>query len=140
MRINRKYLGTGWSFPPQFNKNDGSVQMDSEETDIHNSIFIILSTRLGERVMRPSFGAAIEDLIFSPLDAILKTKMIDDIKTAIIFHEPRVKVINVDISQTDENSGKLIIILDYEIRATNSRFSEVHFELEGGVLKLNNPN
>ena len=135
MSIQRKYLGIGWSFPPRFDKVEKTVVMDVEEKDIHNSIFIILSTRLGERIMRPDFGTQLEDLIFNPLSGILKTKVADAIKTAIILHEPRVKVLSVDISQSLDNEGKFIIELDYIIGATNSRFNNVYFELNEGVLK-----
>ncbi len=138
MSISRKFLGRGWSFPPKFDKNEKTVVMYEEEEDIHSSIFVILSTRLGERIMRPEFGTNLEELIFNNLTGILKTKVAESIKTSIILHEPRVKVIDVDISESNSNEGFFIVKLDYIIRATNSRFNEVYFELDKGVLKVSN--
>ena len=48
----KSFLGTGWSFPPSFNKNLLSVEMVSDETDIKQSLKIYLSTKVGERIMR----------------------------------------------------------------------------------------
>ena len=43
--MNKKsFLGTGWSFPPQFNKNTGSVSMVSDEEDIKQSLNIYFNT------------------------------------------------------------------------------------------------
>ncbi len=138
MAINKKFLGRGWSFPPEFSKDTKSVMMCEEEEDIHSSIFVILSTRLGERIMRPDFGTPVDELIFNPLTGILKTKVAESIRTAIILHEPRIRLIEVDVTQTDEKEGRFIIQLDYIIRTTNSRFNEVYFELDNGVLKNTN--
>lgn len=50
------FLGTGWSFPPTFNNISGTVEMVSDEKDIFQSLHILLSTQLKERVMRSDFG------------------------------------------------------------------------------------
>jgi phage baseplate assembly protein W len=55
------------------------------------------------------------------LDRTLKTFVIELIKTAILYHEPRIDVIKIDISETDELEGKLLVKIDYLIRSTNSR-------------------
>ena len=47
------FLGTGWSFPPEFNNMTGTVEMVSNVDDINQSLQILLSTTLGERVMQP---------------------------------------------------------------------------------------
>ena len=43
------------------------------------------------------------------------------IKTAILYHEPRIDVIRIDISETDPLEGMLMVKIEYKIRATNSR-------------------
>ena len=47
------FLGTGWSFPPEFRLDQKDAKMISDEEDIESSLNILLSTRLGERVMVP---------------------------------------------------------------------------------------
>ena len=49
----KTFLGTGWSFPPKFNKKSKRVEMISDVKDIKSSLEILLSTRLGERIMVP---------------------------------------------------------------------------------------
>ncbi|RQP08730.1 MAG: hypothetical protein EAS52_24730, partial [Parapedobacter sp.] len=55
-KLHKSFLGTGWSFPPQFDNEGGSVEMLSDGEDIRSSLEILLSTRPGERVMRPNYG------------------------------------------------------------------------------------
>ena len=61
----RTFLGTGLSFPLQTDAR-GQIVLTSGVQDIEQAIRIILSTRPGERVMRPTFGCKAHDLIFEP--------------------------------------------------------------------------
>jgi phage baseplate assembly protein W len=54
MSIDTTFLGTGWSFPPQFDLRHRGAVTVSEEEDIEQSLVILLSTHPGERVMQPS--------------------------------------------------------------------------------------
>ncbi|NQY06822.1 MAG: GPW/gp25 family protein [Flavobacteriaceae bacterium] len=121
MENKKSFLGTGWSFPPEFSSSLKETKMLSDEVDIQSSLHILLTTRLGERVMVPEYGCNLDELIFENLDRTLITYIIDLIKTAILYHEPRIDVIKIDISETDPLEGKLVIAIDYRVRATNSR-------------------
>ncbi|MCA1760474.1 MAG: GPW/gp25 family protein [Bacteroidales bacterium] len=136
MDENQSFLGRGWSFPPEFSKESRSVKMLEDEVDIKSSLEILLSTRLGERVMLPGYGCNLEELLFSPLNLTLKTYVIDLIKTAILYHEPRIDVKKIDIDLTEELNGVLLINIDYIIRSTNSRMNMVFpfYKEEGNEL------
>lgn len=136
MEATKSFLGRGWSFPPEFSKESRSVKMLEDETDIKSSLQILLSTRLGERVMLPGYGCNLEELLFSPLNLTLKTYVIDLIKTAILYYEPRIDVKKIDIDQADELNGVLLINIDYIIRSTNSRMNMVFpfYKEEGNEL------
>lgn len=121
----KSFLGTGWDFPPEFSRGQKATSMISNEEDIKSSLHILLTTRLGERVMLPNYGCNLEELLFQPLNRTLITYVTDLIKTAILYHEPRIDVIKIDISETDPLEGKLTISIDYRIRATNSRTNVV---------------
>ena len=70
----KSFLGTGWSFPPQFNKNTGNVSMVSDEEDIKQSLNIYFNTMIGERIMRPKYGCVIHDKQFEKIsDNILQS-------------------------------------------------------------------
>jgi uncharacterized protein len=136
MNENQSFLGRGWSFPPEFSKESRSVKMLEDEVDIKSSLHILLSTRLGERIMVPGYGCNLEELLFSPLNLTLKTYVIDLIKTAILYHEPRIDVKKTDINPADELNGVLLISIDYIIRSTNSRMNMVFpfYKEEGNEL------
>ena len=125
MEQSKAFLGRGWGFPPEFVKELKGVKMISNEDDIKSSLHILLTTRLGERVMVPEYGCNLEELLFENLNRTLITYVVELIKTAILYHEPRIDVQKVDISESDTNEGKLIILVDYIIRATNSRTNMV---------------
>lgn len=122
MNENTSFLGTGWSFPPEFNKKGiGRVKMLSEDVDIKSSLEVLLSTRLGERIMAPRYGCNLEELLFKPLNLTLKTYIKELIKNAILYYEPRIDVEKIKMDQTNELDGELLIVIYYRIRATNAR-------------------
>ena len=115
------FLGRGWGFPPEFSKDTKSVKLIEDEEDIKSSLEILLSTRLGERIMVPDYGCNLDELLFKPLNLTLKTYVVDLIKKAILYHEPRIDVNKIAIDPVNELNGELLIKLDYTIRSTNSR-------------------
>ncbi len=134
MENKKSFLGVGWSFPPEFNKEAAAVKMISDEEDIKSSLEILLSTRLGERVMVPQYGCNLDELLFENLNRTLVTYVIELIKTAILYHEPRIDVDRIDISESDVLQGELFIKVEYTVRATNSRNNVVFpFYLEEGT-------
>ncbi len=132
----QSFLGRGWSFPPEFSKESRSVKMLEDEADIRSSLHILLSTRPGERVMVPGYGCNLDELLFSPLNLTLKTYVIDLIKTAILYYEPRIDVRKIDIDPADELTGILLINIEFIIRSTNSRMNMVFpfYKEEGNEL------
>ena len=137
MSISKSFLGTGWAFPPQFDQQAASVSMISDEEDIRSSLEILLSTRPGERVMQPRYGCNLDELLFEPLTTTFKTYMKDLVATAILYFEPRIEVNKIDMDETNELDGKVIISIEYTIRSTNSRFNFVYpyYKTEGTEVK-----
>ena len=136
METNKSFLGRGWGFPPEFNKGTQAVKMLEDEADIKSSLEILLSTRLGERIMVPGYGCNLDELLFKPLNLTLKTFVVDLIKTAILYHEPRIDVNRINIDPTNELEGVLLINIDYTVRTTNSRKNIVYpfYKEEGNEL------
>ena len=130
------FLGTGWSFPPTFNTAAGSVEMTSDEADIQLSLQILLSTHKGERVMEPDYGCNLDDMVFEPMTTTFKTFMRETIKTAILYYEARIDLNSIKIDDSRETEGIILIILDYTVRTTNSRFNFVYpyYKKEGTEL------
>jgi phage baseplate assembly protein W len=126
MNENTSFLGRGWGFPPEFNKKLSEVEMSSDEKDIKESLIIILSTRVGERIMNPDFGCNLDELIFAPINLTLLTYVKDLIETAILYFESRIDLDKVNIVTSNDIEGELLIELDYTIRSTNSRRNLVY--------------
>lgn len=121
----KAFLGRGWSFPPTFIKEGGHVQMVEAEQDIRNSLFILLSTSVGERIMQPEYGSQIHKLVFEPIDPTFSTFMTEQIRTAILYFEPRVTLEAVEYIHDDFN-GKVDLKLNYQINGTNKRNNLVY--------------
>lgn len=137
MTRDTSFLGTGWSFPPEFSKR-GKVSMVSAEEDIRQSLLILLSTSPGERVMQPSFGCGLKHHVYENIDESTITLLKDLITRAILFFEPRVKLemILSDISESYE--GKINFTIVYRVISTNTRHNIVYpfYLREGSDVQL----
>lgn len=129
----RSFLGTGWSFPPVFDKANRHVRMVSDEEDIAESIRIILSTTPGERLMQPEFGCNLKKLVFEKIDSTLIAELNHLIYHALLDFEPRINFLNAEIINRDELDGILHIQVNYSIIITNTRHNMVFpfYLLEG---------
>jgi hypothetical protein len=119
------FLGTGWSFPPEFVQNGRGVVMTSDEEDIRESLEILFGTLQGERFMAPQYGLKPHELLFEPASTTMKEFLKDRITTAILIHEPRIRLLSLEVDNPDPNAGTTQISLEYEVRATNSRYNLV---------------
>ncbi len=124
--VDENFLGRGWSFPPIFENQGRSVRMVSAEEDIRQSLQILLATRLGERVMHPSFGWKREALMFQPMSSSFATDLKDEVKVAILFNESRITLDNVRLEPSRGTEGVIEIRIEYTIRSTNSRSNLVY--------------
>ena len=130
------FLGKGWSFPPTFNKAAQTVEMVEKETDIVQSLHILLTTNLGERVLQPRYGCNTERLLFEPLDTTLQTYMQDLIESAILWFEPRIKLEKVTLTATPEE-GRIDISIDFMVKTTNSRHNFVYPFYQNEGIEIN---
>lgn len=121
----KSFLGTGWAFPPTFVKGSQNVTMASDEEDIKQSLQILLTTGIGERVMQAKYGCNMTRLLFEPVNTTLQTYMEDIVKTAILYFEPRI-VLNAVVLEPFANEGRIDIKVDFTIEGTNSRYNYVY--------------
>ena len=125
MAIEDSFIGSGWSFPPAFDQATGGVEMRQGISDIEESLRIIFTTRLGERVMQPQFGAALDQHVFDPMNASRLSYLEDQIRRAILYHEPRIDADTIAVTP-DHAEGRLVIAIGYRVRGANSRFNFVY--------------
>ncbi len=138
--IDKKFLGRGWSFPPEFHRRtrEVGVKMVEEEEDIDESLRILLSTRPGERVMHPSYGCGLNAMVFETINSSAVTEIRDIIERAVLFFEPRITLERVDVNTEEALEGRLDITLDYTVRKTNTRSNIVYpfYYLEGSGVRV----
>ena len=119
------FLGNGWAFPLRISPS-GGIALSRQKNDIEEAIRIILGTAKGERHMRPQFGCGIHDLVFAPNDATTQGLVEGYVRDAIGWWEPRVEVLDVDVSNDDQDGNMLLIDIHYMIRATNDERNLVY--------------
>lgn len=125
----RSFLGRGWSFPPRFVKPENGkarVDMSADEEDIRESLYILLSTRLGERTMLPGFGCDLSSMTYESLTTSLVTYIKDLVRTAILRHEPRIILQKTQVRTETAGEGLVHIDVSYIIRNTNTRTNFVY--------------
>jgi phage baseplate assembly protein W len=126
----------------------GGIATVADDDAIRQSLMLLISTRPGERVMRPEYGCDLSRLVFSPIDDTTAGLAIHFVRQAVERWEPRVEVLRVDAHPVDpsldledeprpeeetplekamrlEIGTRLEILLDYRVRATRRTDSVV---------------
>ena len=127
------FIGSGWSFPPRFSPQARQVAMTTDEADIEASLKILLGTSAGERILHPTYGLNPRELLFEPMTTTMQTLFKDRVRTNILVYEPRIEILSLELDTSVLIEGKLLLRLEYAVRATNSRFNLVYpFYLNDG--------
>ena len=135
MQNQKAFLGEGWAWPMGL-AEDGRVKTAVYEEDVAQAIRIILSTNPGERVMRPTFGAGLDDFLFEPINTTTLALIENRVRESLIDWEARIDLLNVMVTAVDQRNGKLLIEIDYRVRATNTHHNLVYpFYLQEGTAR-----
>jgi phage baseplate assembly protein W len=139
--MTNEIVGRGWSFRLQMGPHVGSqggIALTSDQTELEQAIGIILSTTPGQRVMRPTFGCRLYELVFAPNNAQTRAQAQRYVEEALGMWEPRIRVVEVNVQsageqngdaitrESDEQAGRLFIEIKYEIKATHDQRSLVY--------------
>lgn len=117
--MSKEFLGVGWEFPVQVTP-DGKIAQARHEQRIEESIYLILSTKKGERVLLPEFGCGIHDLVFAPNNSITTSLVVQNVRKALVAYEPRIDVLDINVESNVEQPNLLLIRIDYRIRSNNA--------------------
>lgn len=125
MSNERDFLGKGLRFPVSVNLN-GGVSTSALEENVRQSIFIILGTAPGERLMRPQFGCQIHDLMFAPNNDLTAARAEVYCEEAIYKFEPRVEKVACQATPNKDEPNRLDIRIEYVIAGKNDRRNLVY--------------
>ncbi len=133
METGDEILGRGIAFPLQL--KGGQVGMNAYESQVDQSIRLILRPAKAERVMRTGFGAGMEGLAFEPLNTVTGSVLQQRVKETLTQYEPRIDVLNVVVTlRPDATDGaSMEVDIQYRVRRTDSVFNRVYpFYIERG--------
>ena len=114
---NRRIFGQGMAFPPRVGP-DGRMAWSVGETNVHESIRIILSTEPGERLRLPAFGAGLRRFLFEPNTLATHTLIKQAIGEALKRWEPRIQLESVEVTADSRDTESAIATLTYRLVAT----------------------
>ncbi|NTU52244.1 MAG: GPW/gp25 family protein [Chlorobiaceae bacterium] len=136
MGSDQPFLGRGWGFPPEFSRPARGVGMLEGQADIESSLKILLSTRIGERLMQPDYGCNLDEMLFESMNLTMLTYLKDLVENAILYFEPRIVLEGLSLDTSQESEGLLLIVIEYRVKTTNSRFNYVYpfYKNEGSNL------
>jgi phage baseplate assembly protein W len=126
----KAFLGVGWSFP--VSSVEGEIATAAYEECVREAILTILQTNPGERMMRPTFGAGLNDFLFEPVDSATMALLQTRVQESLIDWEPRIDVQSVIVTAGSQ-LNLLNVDISYIVRATNTTANLVYpFFLQEG--------
>lgn len=123
--MKRDIIGRGWAFPPGI---DGQIRFLGGEEKIEQSILLILTTRPGERPLRPEFGCGVHDLVYQPNIDSFHAQVREMVLRALRRWEPRIDDVTVEVGRPRESreENRMDIHIHYRIRDTNAFYNLVY--------------
>jgi len=121
----KSIVGSGWAFPIQID-HQGGLALTNERDEIVQAMRIILMTAQGQRVMRPTFGCRIHELLFQPNNVETATLAEIYVEDALRMWEPRIEVMEIRAERDPERGNTMMIAIEYRLKATKDRRSLVY--------------
>ena len=122
---NNNIIGRGWKFPPRFDAGTGKSIMAEGVDDINQSLYILLTPGIGERIMQPNYGSALKNMIFESMNEHFKSYMRLVMNRSILLYEPRIRPLKIDFSEGNLNDGQYLMHLEYIVLETKQKNSFV---------------
>jgi phage baseplate assembly protein W len=108
----------GWPLLPFPDENGELAYPAVLAESVRQQLQVILSTRPGEQLMRPGFGAGLTEFLGEPDTITTRRRVFDRVSEAIVQWEPRVDVDRVDVNDLPGRPGWLRIEIGYRLRRT----------------------
>ena len=123
----------GWPLLPQPD-GDGVMRFPSLAQSVRDNLKVILSTRPGEQLLRPGYGAGLTDFLGQPDTITTRRRVYDRVTEAIGRWETRVDLDRVDVADLPGRSGQLRVEIAYRLRRTGeARTLGVNLELNANL-------
>ena len=123
---NIEFLGKGWGFPPSFTKGGRHLEFVYGEKTVEQSLWILLRTLKGERLLEQQYGCDLNAHIFAEKSRDMIAQLKHKVTQAIINFETRIKINEIDVTEDARQQDVILLKIDYTIKTTNSRFNMVY--------------
>jgi phage baseplate assembly protein W len=80
------------------------------EAAITQALKNLVQTRFGERLMQPTIGSSVYDMLFEPLDVFSGIELQSRILATIKNYEPRVEVSEVQVAISDDEQSAVVLV------------------------------
>jgi phage baseplate assembly protein W len=109
-------LFVGW--PLDVPDSSGSLDYSTDTQCLREALWNVLMTNPGERLMRPSFGAGLNQWIGQPNTQSTRQLIASSITTAVGTFEQRVALSSVDVAVDPDDAARVLITLKYAARGS----------------------
>ena len=121
----------GWPLLP-LPDAEGRLQFPSLEVSVRQMIQVVLRTRPGEQLMRPTFGAGIENFLHEPNTLVTRRRIRDLVREALERWERRIVLDRVDVAEVPGQPTHIRVEVAYRLRRTGTpQRLGLTMELEG---------
>ncbi len=100
--------------------------MSSAEQSITESIWLVLSTAPGERVMNAQFGCGMHEYVFATNNAATRAAVAQHVRDALTNFEPRVQLLDVRVNAGGDEDNVLLVAIDYRVLDNNAIHNMVY--------------
>ncbi len=94
---------------------DGRLDWPGLEASVRQAIRVILSTRPGEQLMRPEFGAGLDRLLHEPNNLATRRQLRDWVLAALGRWERRILLDRVDVLEVPDRPAELRVEIAYRL-------------------------
>lgn len=116
-------VGRGWAFPPTWSVVGPAesmpkvvqLRLNDGERHVSEAMVVVLRTMIGERVMRPGFGAGVDRYVFEARTATVCHRLADDVRRALLLGEPRIIVDAVSAEPAGPAEDRIDVTILYRI-------------------------
>jgi Bacteriophage baseplate protein W len=107
----------GWPLLPRPN-DQGWLAYPAYEESVRQSIRVILSTRPGEQLKRPDFGAGLQDYLHEPNTLLTRRRIYDRILDALARWEKRIEIVRLDVAEVPDQPSRVRVEINYRLKRT----------------------
>ena len=119
-------LGTGWSFPPSFDRFSGSVKLSSDIDNVRENLHILFATDIGERIMLANYGTLLRERVFAALTETTSNQLKLEIQNVIAEWEQRIDVLEIRIDNRQESEGACELAVIFQLRSSGASGSMIY--------------